>query len=158
MKNSDILDAEYSGATMLEPEPRDLYIATSRANAPRKSNKLKVLIVMFIAVIFGALGDVSLSKGMKTVNATDPDGVLATFIATMTNPYVIGGICLLITFLMLYLASLSWEELSYVLPLSAADYVLVTLFAYFLLKEDVSPLRWTGSVLVAIGIALVART
>jgi len=158
MKNIDILDEEHSGAIMLEPEPRDLHIATSRANAPRNSNKLKVMIVMFFAVIFGALGDVSLSKGMKIIDSMDTHGVISTFIATMTNPYIIGGIFLLIAFLLLYLASLSWEDLSYVLPLSAADYVLVTLFAYFLLHEDVSPLRWTGSVLVAIGISLVART
>ena len=44
------------------------------------------------------------------------------------------------------------------LPLTAADYVLVTLLAYFLLGEDVSPIRWLGSIMVAIGIALVART
>lgn len=158
MKSDILEDAKHSGATMLEPEPRDLDIEAGRANAPRRSNKLKVMIVMFIAVVFGALGDVSLSKGMKAVNAMDTGGVLGTFIATMTNPYVILGIGLLITFLLLYLASLSWEELSYVLPLTAADYVLVTLFAYFLLKEDVSPMRWAGSVLVAIGIGLVART
>ena len=158
LMKDDTTQSKISGVIMLEPEPRDLNIATSRTTAPKKSNKLKVLIVMFIAVVFGALGDVSLSKGMKAVNAMATDGVINTFIATMTNPYVIGGIFLLIVFLCLYLASLSWEELSYVLPLTAADYVLVTLFAYFLLKEDVSPLRWTGSVLVAIGIGLVART
>ena len=150
-------DAKQHGAAMLEPEPRDLNIESGRRENRRK-NKLKVLIVMFIAVVFGALGDVSLSKGMKTINAENTGGVIGTFIATMTNPYVILGILLLITFLFLYLASLSWEELSYVLPLTAADYVLVTLFAFFLLKEDVSPMRWAGSVLVAVGIGLVART
>ena len=143
---------------MLNPEPRDIYTSRSRANSTNRRNKLKVMIVMLIAVIFGALGDVSLSRGMKMVDAMNTNGVIGTFIATITNPYVIGGIFLLIVFLLLYLASLSWEELSYVLPLSAADYVLVTLFAYFLLKEDVSPLRWAGSVLVAVGIGLVART
>lgn len=143
---------------MLNPEPRDIYRATSRANSTNRRNKLKVIIVMLIAVIFGALGDVSLSKGMKIVDAMNTNSVISTFIATITNPYIIGGIFLLIVFLLLYLASLSWEDLSYVLPLSAADYVLVTLFAYFLLKEDVSPLRWAGSVLVAVGISLVART
>lgn len=155
---SETQDKKKTGSTMLEPEPRDLYIATNRAYTQTKNNKLKVLVVMLIAVVFGALGDVSLSKGMKTVDAMNIDGVLNTFIATMTNLYIITGIALLIVFLCLYLASLSWEELSYVLPLTAADYVLVTLFAYFLLKEDVCPLRWAGSVLVAIGIGLVART
>ena len=85
-------------------------------------------------------------------------GPVQAFLLTITNFYVIGGMVLLILFLFLYLASLSWEELSFVLPLTAADYVLVTLLAYFLLHEDVSPLRWAGSVLVGLGIALVSRT
>ena len=50
-------------------------------------------------------------------------------LATITNHYVIGGIVLLVTFPVLYLVSLSWEELSYVLPLTAANYVLVTILA-----------------------------
>ena len=124
----------------------------------RRRNKIKVLIVMFFAVIIGAFGDISLSKGMKVVGSREYDTLLDAFISGSTNPYVLAGVGLLIAFLFLYLASLSWEELSFVLPLTAADYVLVTLLAYFLLSEDVSPLRWAGSVLVATGIAIVART
>jgi len=61
-------------------------------------------------------------------------------------------------FLLLYLLSLSWDDLSFVLPLTAADYILVTVFAKFLLHEPVSPIRWTGSAMVAIGIGLVTRS
>ncbi|MCL5102626.1 MAG: EamA family transporter [Armatimonadetes bacterium] len=124
----------------------------------RRRNKIKVLMVMFFAVIIGALGDISLSKGMKAVGAIEHETLLKAFVAGTTNPFVLAGVGLLIFFLFLYLASLSWEDLSFVLPLTAADYVLVTLLAHFLLKEDVSPLRWAGSVLVATGIAIVART
>ena len=130
-----------------------------RSAARRRRQKIKVLIAMFFAVCFGALGDISLKKGMEVI-ADLPDSVdlLHKMLATITNHYVIGGIVLLATFLILYLVSLSWEELSYVLPLTAANYVLVTILAYFVLGEHVSALRWTGSVLVTLGIALVART
>lgn len=124
----------------------------------RSRRRAKVLIAMFFAVVFGAFGDISLSKGMKEIGAIPHKSITTAFVAGVTNPYVIGGTLLLITFLLLYLASLSWEELSYVLPLTAADYVLVTLLAYFLLHEDVSPERWAGSVLVAAGIAAVAKS
>lgn len=113
---------------------------------------------MSVAVVLGALGDVSLSKGMKYLGATHFENIYQAGLAGITNVYVVGGVMLLISFLLLYLASLSWEELTFVLPLTAADYVLVTLLAYFLLHEDVSPLRWAGSVLVAAGIGLVARS
>ncbi|NLN78433.1 MAG: EamA family transporter, partial [Armatimonadetes bacterium] len=59
---------------------------------------------------------------------------------------------------LLYLASLSWEDLSYVLPLTAGDYVLITVLAFFFLHEHVDVLRWVGSVLVTAGIVLVARS
>ena len=122
------------------------------------NNKARVMVVMFFAVIFGAFGDISLRKGMKTIGELEFRSMYQALVTAASNVYVLGGVFLLIAFLVLYLASLSWEDLSYVLPLTAADYVLVTLFAYFLLQEDVSPLRWAGSVLVASGIALVART
>lgn len=126
-------------------------------SSPRR-NKIKVLIAMFFAVVFGSLGDVLLSKGMKSIGCTEYECAYNAFVATVTSPYVIAGIGFMICFLLLYLASLSWEELSYVLPLTAAVYVVVTIMAFFWLHEDVSPLRWAGTVLVAAGIALVARS
>ncbi|MCX6345049.1 MAG: EamA family transporter [Armatimonadetes bacterium] len=122
-------------------------------------SKVKVLAVMSIATTLAAFGDVSLSKGMKQVGAAaERQTFIDTFSFALANPYVLAGVGLLIAFLCLYLASLSWEDLSFVLPLAAADYVLVTLLAFVLLGEDVSPLRWVGSLLVAAGVMLVART
>lgn len=123
-----------------------------------RRNRAKVLITMAFAVVFGALGDISLRKGMKSIGCTEFACIYHAFVQAVTNPYVIAGVALLTAFLVLYLISLSWEELSFVLPLTAADYVLVTLFASVILKEDVSPVRWAGSLLVAAGIAFVART
>ncbi|MCE5200057.1 EamA family transporter [bacterium] len=113
---------------------------------------------MAFAVVFGAFGDISIRHGMKTVEETRHSDIVAHFICAATNPFVWAGIALMIIFFVLYLVSLSWEDLSYVLPLTAADYVLVTLLAFLVLGEDVSPMRWAGSVLVATGIALVVRT
>ncbi len=120
--------------------------------------KIKVLLVMSAAITLAAFGDVSLSKGMKQVGAAEHRTIFDAFSFAIANPYVLGGVGLLIAFLCLYLASLSWEDLSFVLPLAAADYVLVTLLAFLLLGENVSPLRWVGSILVAAGVVLVAKT
>ena len=152
------LEERVVGVALPERDDRARLDAERLYDMRQRQNKAKVLLVMFFAVVFGAFGDVSLSKGMKAVAAMSHGGPVSTFIAVFTNSYVVGGILLLIAFLFLYLASLSWESLSFVLPLTAADYVLVTLLAYFLLGEDVSPIRWLGSVMVAVGIALVART
>ena len=121
-------------------------------------NKIKVLIAMFFAVMVGAFGDISIRYGMRTVEGTKHTCLYGNFLCGVTNPYVWIGVLLLIVFFVLYLVSLSWEDLSYVLPLTAADYVIVTFLAFLLLGENVTPIRWAGSVLVAVGIALVVRT
>lgn len=147
-----------TAGSVLEPREGPEETGNTMSSTSYRRNKARVIAVMTVAVVLGAFGDVSLSKGMKMVGAVDHPTLLRAFMSAATNPYVLGGVGLLIAFLFLYLASLSWEDLSFVLPLSAADYVLVTLLAYFLLGEDVNHLRWLGSVFVALGVALVART
>ena len=50
---------------------------------------------------------------------------------------------------------LSWAEVSFVVPATAANYIAGTLGAKFLLKERVSKARWAGMLLVAAGVTLV---
>lgn len=121
-------------------------------------NKRKVLVAMFIAVILAAFGTILLSRGMKCVGDSGYECARKAIVGAVTQPYIVTGILLMLGFLLLYLASLSWEELSYVLPLTAGEYVLVTLLAYAILHEPVNGLRWAGSLLVATGIVLVARS
>jgi drug/metabolite transporter (DMT)-like permease len=127
-------------------------------NSMKNRNRTKTLVVMSFAVLFGALGDILLSKGMKSIGSSAHFDAVSTVLAVITNMYVLAGVGALLLFLILYLISLSWEDMSYVLPLTGAIYVLVTIFAFFLLHEPVSALRLTGSLLVACGIVVVTRT
>jgi drug/metabolite transporter (DMT)-like permease len=54
------------------------------------------------------------------------------------------------------LVLLSWEPISFVIPASALSYVVGTLGAKYILKEEVNAARWAGVILVCIGVALVA--
>jgi uncharacterized membrane protein len=51
---------------------------------------------------------------------------------------------------------LTVADLSFAVPATAASYVLETVFARYILKEQVSGQRWAGALLVACGVALVA--
>ena len=64
----------------------------------------------------------------------------------------------MLVFLVAYLLVLSWADYSYVLPASATGYVVVPLLGYAVLHEVVTPVRWTGAVLICLGVALVGRT
>lgn len=128
--------------------------------APRRSrhNKIKVLVAMSFGVLLGGVGNILLSRGMRCVGNSGYECARDAITGAVTAPYIVCGVALCLTFLLLYMASLSWEDLSYVMPLTAGEYVVVPLLACSVLREPVDLMRWIGVVLVATGIVLVARS
>ena len=55
-----------------------------------------------------------------------------------------------------YLGLLTIADLSFAVPATAITYVLETILAKYLLKEQVNWLRWAGASLVICGVALVS--
>jgi drug/metabolite transporter (DMT)-like permease len=105
-------------------------------------------------VLFGACGDVALSRGMKAVGALSLSHWTGAIHAIFT-PWVGAGIILLLLFFVSYLSSLSFADLTFVLPATAVGYILMALMAKFLLHENVSPWRWAGIALIALGVGFV---
>ncbi len=118
-------------------------------------NFRKYLVLAGVA-IFGPVGDIALSYGMKRVGAISLERWTQAFTA-LANPWVILGILLLLAFFAAYLTALSWADLTYVLPATAIGYVLVAPLAVWLLNETVTPMRWLGILLVSGGVGFVAR-
>ena len=122
---------------------------------------MKTLVTLFFAIICQTLGDVCLTKGMKSigeVNTLDPIELLNIAVQVFTNPFIWLGIAILTVFYFLYLAALSWADLSYVLPVTAFGYTLNAVMAKWLLHEQVSLTRWVGTLVICIGVAVVSRT
>jgi drug/metabolite transporter (DMT)-like permease len=112
-------------------------------------------LVLFAVVIFGAGGDVCLGRGMKDFGAVTSANWNQLF-ASLWNPWVLTGICLLLIFLCSYLTALSWADLTYVLPATALGYVLMALLGKFFLHENVTLWRWLGIALITAGVGFVA--
>ncbi|HYG97935.1 MAG TPA: EamA family transporter [Terriglobales bacterium] len=112
-------------------------------------------LVLAGVVLFASFGDVSLSRGMKSVGQISFSNFHELFSALL-NPWVVGGICLLILFFVSYLTALSWADLTYVLPATAIGYVLMALMAKFFLHENVTLTRWLGIALITAGVGFVA--
>jgi drug/metabolite transporter (DMT)-like permease len=122
---------------------------------------LKTLIIMLIAVTAGTIGDILLAKGMKEMgdlSAMNLRGILDAAYRAMTNPKLIIGTAMLAIFFFLWLAVLSWEDLSVALPMQALNYVLVAFLSQYFLNEIVSPLRWAGTLLVCVGVMMITRS
>ena len=116
---------------------------------------LRNILVLGGVVVFGACGDVALSRGMKQVGAVSLHNI-PELIGAVFTPWVALGIVLLIGFFASYLTSLSFADLTYVLPATSVGYILMALLARFFLHEHVSLTRWLGIVLIAAGVGFVA--
>jgi drug/metabolite transporter (DMT)-like permease len=122
---------------------------------------VKTLLLVVVAVVLGGTGHVLLSKGIRPVGdlTEAPSGRLGGMLGrALSNPWVIAGVVLQATFFFTYLTLLSRAEVSQLLPMTALDYVVVALLAQWVLGEIVTPARWAGIGLIAVGVALVSRT
>ncbi|HEY6871418.1 MAG TPA: EamA family transporter [Geobacteraceae bacterium] len=122
---------------------------------------LKTLIVMLLAITAGTVGDILLAKGMKElgdISAMNLRGMLNVAFQALTTPKLIIGTAMLAVFFFLWLAVLSWEDLSVALPMQALNYVLVAFLSQYFLHEVVTPMRWAGTVLVCIGVMLITKS
>jgi drug/metabolite transporter (DMT)-like permease len=120
---------------------------------------MKTYIVVLAAALSAAIGESLLSFGMRKhgpMNVADPSQWFALIVSLVRDPWLALGVLFLAVFFFLYLAALSWADLSFVLPLTAVSYLFAALLAKFFLKEEVSWFRWAGTIVIVIGIALVA--
>jgi uncharacterized membrane protein len=118
---------------------------------------LKTRLFILIVVLSNVLGNALLGMGMRQSGELLTLSPLA-YIAALFQPYVALGVALLVVWMLSNMALLSWADLSYVLPVTAIGYVLVAFAGIALLGERVTAPRWTGIVLITLGVALVGRT
>jgi len=112
-------------------------------------------------VTFGPLGNVLLSKGMKsvgTIAGLNAAGLLRLFGRVLSCGTIWLGIACLLTFFIANMLVLTWADYSYVLPASAVGYGTVALLGHFVLGETVTLLRWFGIVIICMGVFVVGQT
>jgi bacterial/archaeal transporter family protein len=112
-------------------------------------------------VLTQVFGDLLLSQGMKlfgAVGSLTPHYVFNLIIYLLTSPSIVLGVMTLILSLGFYLVAISRFDLSYVLPIHSSGYVFNAFFAWILLGEHISTLRWVATIMVAIGVYLINRS
>ena len=111
---------------------------------------------IFLLLVIGTqpIGNLALTMGMRHRSLASPlDYLLAIF-----SPYVALGIVFLIVWLLSRMALFSWADMSYVLPLTAVGYIANALLGRFVLQEQISATRWSGTFLIVAGTLLVSLT
>lgn len=116
-----------------------------------------LLLALFVCSSTG--GEIAMTYGMKATGEPArlrPKPLLIFLGRAICNGWFWVGIPLLALSFYALLILLSWQPVSFVIPVSALNYVVGSLGAKYILKEDVNGARWAGVVLVCIGVALVA--
>lgn len=137
-----------------------------------KDRRWPTIVIMVIAVTSVTVGDLFMSRAMKALgplqltslrpwwDGKESLGVLLSEIyivgwSIFSQAYVWVAIGFMLTFLVLWMVALSWSDLTFVMPLTALTYVMNAILVGPFLGESVSALRWAGTLLIALGVALV---
>ena len=119
---------------------------------------MKIFLLLASLSITQVLGDILLSRGMKDFIGFDfssPTIILHLIAYILTNYWILMGLGVLVVSLSLYLTAISKLDLSYVLPIHASSYVLNGLFAWAVLGEDVTGMRWLSTLIISCGVLFV---
>ena len=120
---------------------------------------MKTALALSIVILAGSLGDVLIAKGMKRVGEISTLRLreLALIGKSMVcnAAFLLGILCMAISF-GAFLAVLSWADLSFIVPATSLSFVVSTLGAKWLLQERINRLRWIGTLLVGVGVALLS--
>lgn len=143
--------------TVASSQGDSLSVQPKRTPAPGRNGNRRTQILVVLVVLSNVLGNVCLSHGMHEVGrivSASPIDYLRAF----ANPWNIVGISVLLIWMLSDLALLSRADLSFVLPVTASAYVLVALLGHFLLSDRISWVRWSGIVLITLGVILAEET
>ena len=113
-------------------------------------------LVLLAIVVCSTFGDFLIKIGMNQVgdvHLTQP----LMLVKALFNPWVALGTLVLIGFFVAFTISLSWADLSYVMPATALGYVLTTLLSALVLHEHVGAYRWSGVLLISLAVGFVTQ-
>jgi drug/metabolite transporter (DMT)-like permease len=121
------------------------------------SRWLETVLVALI-VIAGTCGELCVSRAMKTIGEVEdfrPHAIARVILRALRVGWMWAGVGLMATAFFSLLGALSFLNVSFVVPMTALSYVTGAFGAVFFLRERVSPRRWVGVGLVAVGVTLV---
>jgi drug/metabolite transporter (DMT)-like permease len=121
---------------------------------------MKIWFTVLLMVLLDSTSSLCLSGAMKQVGnpASRQLQVILEFAKrALTNPLIWLGILFQAGTFLLLLTLFSWADLSVVVPMASIGYIVSALGARFVLKENITRLRWLGTAFIGIGVALISR-
>ena len=119
---------------------------------------LKNVILFTLLVVAGTGGELCVSRAMKNVGEVTsfrPSEIMRVVGRGLLEPWMWIGVALMASGFFALLGALAELPVSFVVPVTALSYVIGVFGGATFLKEHVTPQRWLGVALVALGVTLV---
>ncbi|MGM9992183.1 MAG: EamA family transporter [Candidatus Bruticola sp.] len=121
--------------------------------------KIKTILALLFAMTATTLGDIFMAKllrpyeGVAISNLSQVWDIVLNLLCCGT--FWLAIVCFL-SFFITWLSVLSYEDLSFALPLTAITYILNAFLAGPMLGEQLSPTRWLGTIIIGLGVVFVS--
>ena len=118
---------------------------------------LTVVLLVAISIVLDVIGQLCFKLGLDRLPELSGGFRLSAFWGQVFNaPLLWAGVGAYVIEFFVWLEALSRAPLSLLFPLAALAYCLVVLAGRVVLKETVSRRRWLGTLVITLGVMLVA--
>ena len=121
-------------------------------------SKWKNRVFIVLIVLSNTVGNLLLGIGMAHMPGFFAGSPIHYFVLLVMNYWILGGIGLLIVWMVAQLSMFTWADLTYVLPVTASAYVITAILSEVFLHEQISISRWIGIALISLGVLFVSKT
>jgi drug/metabolite transporter (DMT)-like permease len=118
----------------------------------------RAAFLLAIVIVGGTTGELCVTRAMKAIGEVRtfyPHHILRSIGRALRVWWMWLGLSLMGLAFFSLLMVLSWENVSFVVPVTALSYVIGALGGKFLLGERIEARRWLGVALVCLGVLLV---
>ena len=111
-------------------------------------------------MLTNAAAQILLKQGVSTLGRFElaPAALLQVLPRFALNHFIVLGLLTFVVSMASHMVVLSRVDLSFAYPFLSLAYVVVTAYAHFVFKEDVSLVRLAGIALICLGTVLIARS
>lgn len=117
------------------------------------------IAIICLSILMSSTAHVFLKKGMiaHSLKSTNADGIICLLWTVGTNPWILGGLFLHVSALVVWLWALSKVDISFAYPFLSLGYVLVGAMAWLWLGEELNLEKLRGMGIIIIGVLLLAK-
>ena len=120
--------------------------------------RLTAFLILLGAICLTVTGELFLKTGMNRVGTVGLGALGQALGRAIGTPQIWAGFFFVFAGALLWLVVLSRVPLSWAYPLLSLGYLLILLLSNLVLRENLSPIRWFGTIVIIAGVWLVYRS